>query len=73
MKTRTIGILWIVCILFTWFLIAVVGAAVMSNTGAPEPLEGYFMSGLTDPTIIFLSILVGSISTPCCYCYSRDS
>jgi len=74
MNTKLIAITWIIGIIGAWIIIGLVSATLVGNLGGSE-FEGadLFVSSFTHPTVIIYSIVLGTIFTPCCYCYGKDS
>jgi len=73
-NTKYLAIVWVIGIIGAWIIIGLASWAIMGNLGGSE-LEGadLIVSNLTNPTIIMYSIIVGTIFTPCCYCYGKDT
>ena len=73
MNSKILVVAWILGVLFTWVLIGAVVGGITSYFGTPEPPDGYFVSALMEPAAILIALGVGSVATPCCYCYIKES
>ena len=74
MNTKRLAIYWVIGIIAAWIIIGLASFAIMGNLGGSESeLPDLLMSTLTNPTIIMYSIVLGTIFTPCCYCYAKDT
>ncbi len=74
MNTKQLAIFWVIGIIGAWIIIGLAIMAITGNLGGSE-LAGpdLFVSTLTNPTVIIYSIVAGTIFTPCCYCYAKDT
>ena len=74
MDTKFLAFSWIGGIIGAWIIFGLSSAAIVGILGGGE-LEGadLFVSSLTNPTLIIISIVLATIFTPCCYCYGKDA
>ncbi|MHA1907172.1 MAG: hypothetical protein ACW98Y_07745 [Candidatus Thorarchaeota archaeon] len=65
---------WIISILSIWIVGSLVGALFATEIqGSQIPAVELIMNNLTNPEYILIFIVLGSILTPCCYCYGKAS
>ena len=74
MRWKILAAIWIITVLSVLILGVLVEATIMSGINGSE-IEGgeLIMSYLTDPTRILTYVVIGTILTPCCYCYGKAS
>lgn len=74
MGWKQFGAIWIISVLSIWIVVSLVGATIESGLGTSE-VEGteLIMTYLTDPMKILTYVVIGTILSPCCYCYGKAS
>ena len=74
MNRKLLAFAWVVCIIFTWLMIAILWASwiFMMPGGSELDFMELISQNLTSVTFIVIALIVGSIGTPCCYCQSQN-
>jgi len=74
MRWKVLIAIWIITVVSLWIFGSLILATITSNLSGSEGDAGTVITNyLTDPMGILAYIVIGTILTPCMYCYGKVS